>query len=94
MEAVASIAIIALLLVNALTQRGYEKREAAWATERRELLTRITHPEFIPVPPEKLPPDSEMLTADTDDDYGLVGTVEGGPHLDLVQGDSNGSDAA
>ena len=39
--------------------------------------------------------DSDLLTADIDDEYGTVGTIEGGPHLDLVQGDTNGrSDSA
>ena len=94
MEVVAALAIVALVASNVLWLRAYEKLARTTTDERRELLTRITHPEFIPVPADKLPPDAEMLTADTDDDYGLVGTVEGGPHLDLVEGDQNGSDAA
>ena len=88
MELVASLAIIALLLVNALTQRGYEKREAAWAADRRELLTRITHPDLIPVDKRDFPPDSELLTADTDDEYGLVGVIEGGQGGPDANGDT------
>jgi hypothetical protein len=86
MEVVAAIAVIALLVSNLLWLRAYQGREETTTTERRELLTRITHPELIPVATPTLPPDSELLTADSDDDYGLVGTVEGGPQL---EGDSN-----
>ena len=95
MEVVAALAIVALVASNVLWLRAYEKLARTTTDERRELLTRITHPEFIPVPADKLPPDAEMLTADTDDEYETVGTIAGGPHLDLVEGDANANgDAA
>ncbi len=86
MEVVASLAIFALFGVNVWMQRGFQNREDAWATERRELLTRITHPEYIPVAKEDFPPDSAQLTAVPDPDYNLVGTIEGGGP---IEGDPN-----
>lgn len=78
MEVVAALAVVALLASNVLWLRAYRGRETEVTAERRELLTRITHPELVPVAKETFPPDEELLTVDVDDDYGLVGTVEGG----------------
>jgi hypothetical protein len=78
MEVVAALSVIALIASNLLWLRAYERREDTTMVERRELLTRITHPEMVPIDKETFPPDSELLTADVDDEYGLVGTVEGG----------------
>ena len=82
MEVIVGLAVVSLLASNFLWLRAYQSREQEVTAERRELITRITHPEMIPVAAESLPPDSEMLTADADDEYGLVGTIEGGEQLD------------
>jgi hypothetical protein len=74
MEAVAVVAVVALLASNTLWLRAYQEREKSTTAERRELLTRITHPDLIPV--AESPPDSELLTADVGDEYGLVGEIE------------------
>lgn len=51
------------------------KRDAAWADERRELLTRIQRPEIVPVKPASgyVIPDREP------DEYGQVGAIEFDP---------------
>lgn len=80
MEIVAALAVIALLASNVLWLRAYQDREKTTTDERRELLTRIAHPEVIPVPDIELPPDAALLTAEVDDEYGMVGEIEGGEH--------------
>lgn len=89
------IAALTIVAVCALALNAYlifllERAPKQMAAERQQLITRITHPDFIPIPDAELPPDAEMLTADTDDEYATVGTIEGGPHLDLVEGDNYG----
>ena len=78
MEILTGIAIVALCGANLLWLRAYENQQKAFASERRELITRITHPEVIPVNDDPLPPDEEFLTANVDDEYAMVGEIEPG----------------
>lgn len=50
-----------------------------WAKERQLLITRIQHPEIVPVGADApMVEDDELMTAPEPDDIDLVGTVASG----------------
>lgn len=71
LEAIALVAIVHLLL------RHFRDEAADWATERRELLTRIQRPDLVPLSSVTYSqPESEP------DEIGLVGTIQERPEGD------------
>ncbi len=54
-----------------------DRREKAWAEERRELLTRIQHPQIVQLPAARRQP--ARTEPPEDDEYDLVGTVADDP---------------
>lgn len=76
------LAIISGLLVLALVYREAQhsqhsaRREASWDLERGALLTRILHPEVIPVPQRPMPaPGDEEEQSPEADEIDLVGAI-------------------
>lgn len=71
-------AVLAIALLAALGGflRFIERREQAWTKERRELLTRIQHPQLVPVAPQA---DRRVPAAPPEpDEIDLVGRVQAG----------------
>lgn len=68
MIVVCGLLAVALVVVVAAFLRHQAAQEAAWAAERRELLSRITHPEVLPTRspvafevPDVVPDDSNLV---------------------------------
>lgn len=85
--AVLGLTLIALALLAALYVQAdrIAKEREGWTEERRELLTRIQHPELVPVAPR---PDL-MIPDRENDDWNKVGTIEWDPAYGL-EDDVNG----
>lgn len=77
MEALIALGIIAVVISNVLWLHTYREREQGFTSERRELITRITHPELVPIEDPDLPPDPEPEP----DEYEEVGIIEGGEQM-------------
>ena len=68
---------VLFLLYIVRSDRACERREQAWAEERRELLTRIQHPHIVQLPASRQQPVT--TPPPEDDEYDLVGTVADDP---------------
>lgn len=64
----------------------FDAEREAWRQERSELLTRIQHPELVPVAPR---PDL-MIPDRENDDWNKVGTIEWDDAYGVVEDDVNG----
>ena len=62
--------VICLVLITRLLVEDQREAQAEWALERRELLNRIQHPEFVPTTPRSL-----SLPEQEPDEWNLVGTI-------------------
>lgn len=77
------LTVVCVLLIAALvyTLRQNAEKEREWTRERQLLITRIQHPQVVPVIPgpdeEARPDDSQFMTSEPDD-IDLVGTVQVG----------------
>lgn len=72
------ICFILTVLVGYLIVRQDIEREN-WAKERRELITRLQHPEIVPQgETAEIIDDERFMTAPQPDDIDLVGTVASG----------------
>ena len=67
--------ILAVLLGYLIVRQDIEREN--WARERRELITRLQHPEIVPQG-EQIVDDGQFMTAPGPDDIDLVGTVASG----------------
>lgn len=75
----ACVEAVAIVATAFLCLRHISRLEDAWSDERRELLTRIQHPEIVPVKaaddykiPEQIPDEWNLVGEITHDpDYGL-----------------------
>ena len=66
--AVAWVALTMWLLT--MQAKAHREAQVEWALERRELLNRIQHPEFVPTTPAQF-----ELPEQEPDEWNLVGTI-------------------
>jgi hypothetical protein len=71
MTIVAVVEAVALVVVVYLLLRDHHHQHQAWARERRELITRIQHPEIVPIEPapDWTPP---VFEEDNIDEVGMI----------------------
>jgi hypothetical protein len=68
-----------------------ERAHEQWRDERRELLTRITHPQMVPVKhtPPPVDPDVRRRLAEQRREYSRIGEVRA-PQRDMIGPDEDG----